>query len=75
MDNEKELSFEEALAALEKAAAVLKSGEVSLEESVEVYEKSILYYNRCSEILENARQKIEIYRPDTGETEAFDGYQ
>ena len=75
MENEKELSFEEALAELEKAADFLKDGEAGLEESVKVYEKSILYYNRCVEILKNAKQKIELYNPERGETEAFDGYQ
>ncbi len=72
MENEKVLTFEESLAKLEEAAAVLKRGDANLEESVEVYEKSILYYKRCEEILKNAKQKIELYRPETGETEAFD---
>ncbi len=66
------MSFEEALAKLEEAAEILKNGDASLDKSVEVYDKSIMYYNRCREILEQAKQKIEIYRPESGETEAFD---
>ena len=67
-----ELTFEEALAALEETAESLRSGSLGLEESVEVYDKSILLYNRCKAILDSAKQKIEIYRPQDGTTEAFE---
>ena len=73
MAEETKLSFEEALAKLEEAAETLKRSDISLEESVKVYENSIMYYNRCSEILKSAKQKIELYRPETGQTEEFDG--
>ena len=66
-----DLTFEEALAALEETAESLRSGKLGLEESVEVYDKSILLYNRCKSILDNAKQKIEIYRPQDGTTEDF----
>ena len=74
--NEKKIeamTFEEALAALEETAESLRSGRLSLEESVEVYDNSILLYNRCKEILDKAKQKIEIYKPQEGTTEAFEG--
>ena len=67
-----DLTFEEALAALEEKAESLRSGRLGLEESVEVYDKSILLYNRCRSILDKAKQKIEIYRPQDGTTEAFE---
>ena len=67
-----DMNFEEALAKLEEAAEILRSGDASLDKCVEVYDKSIMYYNRCREILDQARQKIEIYRPASGETEAYD---
>ena len=67
-----DLTFEEALAALEETAESLRSGSLGLEESVEVYDKSILLYNRCKAILDKAKQKIEIYRPQDGTTEAFE---
>ncbi|MBR5982046.1 MAG: exodeoxyribonuclease VII small subunit, partial [Firmicutes bacterium] len=60
------------LAALEETAESLRSGRLGLEESVEVYDKSILLYNRCKGILYKAKQKIEIYRPQDGTTEAFE---
>ena len=68
-----DMTFEEALEALEEAADSLRSGSLSLEESVEVYDKSILLYTRCRNILDKAKQKIEIYRPKEGVTEDFEG--
>ena len=68
------LSFEDALKKLEEAAAVLKSGSASLDECISVYDKSILYYNRCKELIDNAKQKIEIYNPSSGQKEDFDEY-
>ncbi|MBR5641010.1 MAG: exodeoxyribonuclease VII small subunit [Firmicutes bacterium] len=67
------MTFEQALETLEKTADSLRSGRLSLEESVEVYDNSILLYNRCRGILDKAKQKIEIYRPQDGKTEEFEG--
>jgi len=72
MTKEKAMNFEEALARLEEAVKKLRSGECSLEESIKIYEKSVEYYNICDAILKEARQKIEIYRPESGNTEVFD---
>ena len=71
MPKTKKLTFEEALEKLEAAADTLRSGEVSLEESVELYNKSIEYYRQCLEILNSAKQKIEVFRPETGEVQDF----
>ena len=65
------LSFEEALEKLESSVAELKSKNISLESSIEVYEKCIMYYKLCVGILENAKQKIEIYNPQSGIVENF----
>ena len=67
----KNIGFEEAMAKLEQNASALKSGNLSIEDSVKVYEESIDYYNFCADFLKNARQKIEIYRPESGKTEEF----
>ena len=66
------MTFEEALKNLEERAALLRSGKLSLEESLKVYEECAKYHKICGEILENARQKIEVYRPDTGSVEEFE---
>ena len=70
--SEKDIKFEDALKALQECADKLKSGELSLDESIEVYDKSIMYYNRCKEILEGVRQRIELYDPSTKEREDFE---
>lgn len=52
------LSFEEALNRLEEITGKLESGEVSLEESVELFEKGIELSKICSKRLNDAKQKI-----------------
>ena len=66
------LSFEEAVKKLEEGSEVLRSGTLSLEDSIKTYEECLKYYGICRDILDKAKQKIEIYRPETGETEEFD---
>ncbi|MBN7772522.1 exodeoxyribonuclease VII small subunit [Clostridium aminobutyricum] len=61
MAEKKNLSFEEALEKLEASAECLKSDQISLEEALKSFEKGIEYYNKCSSILNNAKQKIEVY--------------
>lgn len=61
MATKKELSFEEALGKLELSVECLKSDNVSLEEAIKSFEQGVEYYNKCNTILNNAKQKIEIY--------------
>lgn len=72
MPKKKELSFEEALEKLEESAELLRSGDVSLEKSVTIYNQSIEYYKQCLDILNNAKQKIEMFKPETGEVVELD---
>lgn len=65
------LSFEEALEKLEDSVSLLKSNDLSLEKSIEVYEKCMMYHKLCTDILENVKQKIEIYNPQSGTVEDF----
>ena len=57
----KKISFEEALAGLEKSAEELKKDGATLEAAIISYEQGIKYYNYCNEILSDAKQKIEVY--------------
>ena len=66
------MKFEEALRELSECAEKLKSGKLSLDESIEVYDKSIMYYNRCKAILDGVQQKIELYKPESDQAEDFD---
>ncbi|NOZ05702.1 MAG: exodeoxyribonuclease VII small subunit [Chloroflexi bacterium] len=52
------LKFEEALAALEQTAQSLESGELSLEDSMAVYERSVALANHCSNLLERAELRV-----------------
>ena len=72
MDKANDLSFEEALTKLEACVAKMRSGEVSLEESIRLYEESVKYYDICEDVLKQARQKIEIFDPKTHLAEDFD---
>jgi len=68
---EKKLSFEEAMKGLEGAVQALSSENTALDEAIAKYEEGVRYYRRCSEILEEAHQKIQQFDKETGEIEAF----
>ena len=53
--------FEESLRKLEEASENLKKDNISLEDALKNFEEGIRLYNECSEILNNAKQKIETY--------------
>jgi len=63
--------FEESLEKLEKCAEELREGNASLEESVELYNKSLVYYKQCQDILSEAKQKIEMVDPKSGKVVEF----
>ena len=58
------LSFEEALAALEKIVAKLESGEVGLEDSIAIYTRGSLLRQHCQDKLKSAEAKIEKIQID-----------
>ena len=55
---EKEKSFEEKLKELEEIANKLDSSEISLDETIKLFEKGIKLSKSCSDMLEKAEQKI-----------------
>lgn len=54
-----ELSFEEALAQLEKIVSELESGRAPLEKSIELYERGAALKAHCEKRLEAARLRVE----------------
>lgn len=54
----KELSFEDAMKALETVVAQLEGGDVPLEKSIELYERGAALKNRCEEKLKEAEEKV-----------------
>lgn len=57
---ENKLTFEEAYAKLEQIAAKLSGNDVTLDETIALYEEGIRLSKFCAEALENAKQKIEV---------------
>lgn len=53
------LSFEQALAQLEKIVAELESGQAPLEQSIEMYERGAALKAHCEKRLESARLRVE----------------
>lgn len=71
MAKTKNLTFEQALAGLETAANALKRNEGTLEDAIKHYEQGIAFYDQCSAILKEAKQRIEIYDKETNERKEF----
>ena len=63
--------FEKAITELEQITARLESGELSLEESIALFEKGVKLSTECRATLENARQKI-LSITDTKEEQTGD---
>ncbi len=61
---DKELSFEEALAELESIVQKLETGQVKLDESVRFYERGIFLRNFCNRKLGEAKSKIDLLQTD-----------
>jgi exodeoxyribonuclease VII small subunit len=67
------LSFEDALAELEKIVAELESGQAPLERSIEMYERGAALKAHCEKRLEAARLRVEkIVVGQSGEARAVE---
>lgn len=60
-----EKSFETSLAELEKIVGKLESGDLPLEQSLELFEKGIKLSRECRERLAKAERRIEILIKDS----------
>ena len=60
MDEIETMSYETAYQQLEALVASLESGELSLEESVSVYERGQKLSAHCQALLENAQLKVKM---------------
>ncbi|MEX2604492.1 MAG: exodeoxyribonuclease VII small subunit [Gracilimonas sp.] len=59
MADKERLSFEEALKQLESIVAQLENEDITLEDSVKLYEEGVKLSKFCAEILEQAELRIE----------------
>ena len=58
MSNEENRSFEKALSELEEHVRRLDGGELSLEDSLTTFESGVKLIRECSELLDDAEQRI-----------------
>jgi len=57
-----EMSFEEALSALEQVVGQLERGDVALEQSIALYERGAALKAHCAARLKEAEEKVEKIR-------------
>lgn len=60
MTNDKTLTFEAASARLEEIVKMLEKGNLSLDESLSLYEEGVGLVRFCNGALENAERKIKV---------------
>ena len=59
MTKEEKISLEEAMDDLERIVEVLEEGKMTLEESLDLYEKGMKLVRLCESRLQNAEKRIE----------------
>ncbi|MCH2346695.1 MAG: exodeoxyribonuclease VII small subunit [Pseudomonadales bacterium] len=65
-------NFEQALENLEELVTAMEEGELSLEESLQAFEKGIKLTRECQSALKKAEQKVQVLINEDGDTEEFE---
>lgn len=69
----KDLSFDDALAELQKTVAELEAGNLPLERSIALYERGVALHERCASLLADAELKVQqLVQRAGGALEAID---
>jgi exodeoxyribonuclease VII small subunit len=63
MSDDEKLSFEEALDELEDIVSQLESGELTLEETLQLFERGQALVGRCEDALNQAELRLEALQP------------
>ena len=63
-ENNKDMTFEQALNSLEEIVDQLNDGEMELEKAISAYEKGIKLKNICEAKLKNAQERIELIQTE-----------
>jgi len=66
---QEEIPFEEAMSELERLVETMEKGELSLEESLESFERGVTLTRICQQALKTAEQKIEILTANSSDAE------
>ena len=64
--------FEQALENLEELVTAMEEGELSLEESLQAFEKGIKLTRECQSALKKAEQKVQVLINEDGDTKEFE---
>lgn len=72
MVKRKKLDYEAAVAELESLVERLEKGDISLEESLKLYESGVLLTRECQEALQNAEQKVQMLLQQSGQANLVD---
>lgn len=68
----KKLDYEAAVTELESLIERLEQGDISLEESLKLYESGVLLTRDCQEALNAAEQKVQILLEQSGQNTLVD---
>lgn len=63
------MSYEEALAELERIVQALEKEQVNLDESISLYERGQVLVNHCAQLLEKAELKLEQLKTELPEVD------
>lgn len=66
--SEQEIGFEQAMDQLESIVAKLESGDVPLEQAIELFQEGMRLSRLCSQKLESVERKIEMLLEEDGQT-------
>ncbi|MBQ4265722.1 MAG: exodeoxyribonuclease VII small subunit [Clostridia bacterium] len=69
----KPISFEEGMQELGILVEKLSGNELSLEESIALYEQGVALHAQLEQLLAMQKKRIETIDPDTAEIETFEG--
>jgi exodeoxyribonuclease VII small subunit len=61
-----EMSFEEAMTALEQVVGALERGDVALDQSIALYDRGAALKAHCAARLKDAEEKVELIRASEG---------
>jgi len=68
----KKLDYEAAVTELESLVERLEQGDISLEESLKLYESGVLLTRDCQDALKTAEQKVQMLLEQSGQTSLVD---
>ncbi len=69
---QKKLDYEAAVKELEALIERLEQGDISLEESLKLYERGVLLTRDCQESLKAAEQKVQMLLQQSGQNNMVD---